>query len=264
MAKNTISVRLEVISYGGWKNLEVAIDVNQVDGKTLYLTFSAVEKILNYPPDSVRKKLASKSLETFLGGGQAFGKISGRIANVKGAIAKVNLIHLDDFLSLATWEAVVNQNIEIGKTLATGLGDSIRSLAYEQLGIDLKQEERHHWIETRNKGKQVRYSLTDAIKWWLENNEVSDNTRKWIYANCSDAVNLGLFGRKASKLCVDLQVPDKNKLRDALTDKELLWLSEIEHLAARLIIRQGWEPVLAVKEAIDRLVLDRVSRSAMN
>jgi hypothetical protein len=175
----------------------------------------------------------------------------------------VNAIPLRDLEGLILELAIKGNQaaIDLARML---VGLSLQQVFSDAFGIKFEQEERQKWLKTRQAGKQVRYSLTDAIKWWLENNEVSDNTRKWIYANCSDAVNLGLFGRKASKLCVDLQVPDKNKLRDALTDKELLWLSEIEHLAARLIIKQGWEPVPAVKEAIDRLVLDRVSRSVIN
>jgi hypothetical protein len=101
-----------------------------------------------------------------------------------------------------------------------------------------------------------------VIAWYLERNETSDNKRHWIYINCSDAVNIGLFGRRASKLCVDFKVIDRSKLRDYLTTDELRWLSEIEDLASRLIMYQEYEPITAVKEAISRLAILKVDRTA--
>ena len=85
MSSTTMQVRLEVVSYGVWNSLEVAIDVNSADGKTLYLTTPTVETILNYRPNSLRQKLASKSLKSFLGKGYNIGKFSGSIVNKQQA-----------------------------------------------------------------------------------------------------------------------------------------------------------------------------------
>jgi hypothetical protein len=124
------------------------------------------------------------------------------------------------------------------------------------------EEEYEAQNKARVEGKRVRHSLTDAIAWYLEDNEVSNSKRHWIYINCSDAVNIGLFGRRASKLCVDFKVKDRSKLRDSLTTDELRWLSEIEDLASRLMMYQEYEPITAVKEAISRLAILKVDRTA--
>lgn len=171
-----LTVRLEVIQYGGWKELEVAINTERPDTKTLYLTYPTTEIILGYRENSVREKLASKSLKAFLGAGRTVGKFSGRIVNkpdLVGATAKVSLIELDDFLALATWEAVVNQNLEVGKILAAGLGDSLRSLAYEQLGIELGIEDRQQYLAQR---MQHRQHFHPYLTRWLKEDAGGDNS----------------------------------------------------------------------------------------
>jgi len=49
---------------------------------------------------------------------------------------------LGDFIAIAIWESSVNRNTEVTQILASGFGDSIRSTAYEQLGIPLGLKER--------------------------------------------------------------------------------------------------------------------------
>jgi len=84
-----------LIKYGVWDNLEVAVDVGKED---LYLSFPTIETILNYRPNSLREKIASKSLKTFLGEGLILGKISGNIVNKAGTgTPKVSLILLRNF-----------------------------------------------------------------------------------------------------------------------------------------------------------------------
>ena len=162
----SISVRLEKIKYGGWEYLEVAIDVKSP--KDLYLTYPTAEVILNYRADSVREKIASKSLKAFLGAGRTVGKFNGTIVNKEnlvGATAKVALISLEDFLAIATWEAVENQNKAVGRVLAAGFGDSIRSIAYEQLGIELGLEERQQYlVEKLTHKKQFHELFTKWLK----------------------------------------------------------------------------------------------------
>lgn len=97
-----IAVRLEIIKWGGWDKLEVAVNV--ADPAELFLTYPTAEVILNYRENSVREKIASKSLKAFLGAGRTVGKFNGRIVNKEnlvGATAKVVLILLEDFGPIA-------------------------------------------------------------------------------------------------------------------------------------------------------------------
>ncbi|MEC4817816.1 MAG: hypothetical protein SAK29_31770 [Scytonema sp. PMC 1069.18] len=253
MALQILQIRLKTIKYGGWEQLEVGIDVNEADGKKLYLTYPTAETILNYPTDSVRKKIGSKSLKAFLGETRTFGKFSGLIVNKKdlvGATAKVTLMDLDDFLALATWEAVVNQNLEVGQTLASGFGDSLRSLAYDQFEIELQVEDRQAWLKTRLESKRIRRNLTDAVKAYLEcHSEVSDNYRTWIYKNVTDAVYRAVFGKDAKKLSEFLEC-SKDEIRDRLNS---FCVSRVEWFEESLCqqIDLDHEPQAAVKRVIE-------------
>lgn len=149
------------------------------------------------------------------------------------------------------------------------VGLSLRQLFSDAFGIKFEEKERQEFLKTRQEGKQVRLTLTDAIDWYLKENAKKDekdrrsaNYVNFIYSNCSDLVNLGLFGRKSKRLCIDLKVADRSKLRDFLTTDELRWLSEIEDLGARLIVYQGFEPMDAVREAVSRVAIPRVDRTA--
>jgi hypothetical protein len=103
----------------------------------------------------------------------------------------------------------------------------------------------------RQEGKKARLSLTDVVKQWiLDHPQMSANERKFIYINVSDALNVGLFGKKASKLR-EIIGCSKNDLRDHFSDAEIVAIHTIEDLAARLVMFEGLHPVRAVVKALE-------------
>lgn len=170
-------------------------------------------------------------------------------------------------IGLLDFERLLRKLDKAGNSIAESICDDLLGLSLQQLFCDafevkFEKEQRQEFLKVRQDGKQVRHSLTDAIKWYVDNHEVSEAKQQWIYHHCSEAANIGLFGRKASKLCIDFKVSDRSKLRNYLTTDELRWLTEIEDLAARLIMFQGFEPHPAVKEAVSRLAIVKVERVA--
>lgn len=103
----------------------------------------------------------------------------------------------------------------------------------------------------RQEGKKARLSLTDVVKQWIENHpQMSANERKFIYINVSDALNVGLFGKKASKLR-EIIGCSRNDLRDHFSDAEIVAIHTLEDLAARLVMFEGLHPVRAVVKALE-------------
>jgi hypothetical protein len=246
-----LHVRLETIKYGAWDALEVAIDINQVDGKTLYLTYPTAETILNYEENNYRKKIASKSFKAFVGNDLIPVKISGRIVNKTSAgNPTVNLTNLDSFLAVAGWEAFVNQNIALAKLLSVGFGDSLRSLAYEQLGLTLTQEDRQNWIKKRQENIDSFWLIGEATESYKSRHpELSPNTVKHMYSNYQDAINRGLFGKPAKQIREILGLPDGELLRNHYGKAALVNIESIQRLAAQLI-NQDVLPLDAVKQAL--------------
>ncbi len=87
--------------------------------------------------------------------------------------------------------------------------------------------------------------------------DVSDNYKKFIYTNASDRVNKIVFGRNAKKLRESWNCTE---LRDAMTFEELSHIDSVERLAVRLIDELGYEPLSAVKEAGNRLLIKQIER----
>lgn len=107
----------------------------------------------------------------------------------------------------------------------------------------------------RIEGKATRRQLTDAIRDYLTRHpEVSDNHRKWMYSNASEAVNLVVFGKKAKKLCEELGVA-KEDLRDCFDGDNLQIIREVENTAMRLIDKKDVDPLEAIKQCGDRLAI---------
>jgi hypothetical protein len=206
------------------------------------------EVILNYRADSYRKKIASKSLKAFLGKDLVIGKFTGIIVNKKtDGTPKVALISLEDFLAIATWESSVNQNIEVAKILAAGFGDSIRSIAFEQLGIELGLEERQAWIVDRLAVKELFWEFTSAIK---QSREAAGKEISFFhYSTPIDAINRGLFGKTAKQIKEELGNPVA-LTRDSFGRKALRRISAVQESAAVRISR-GEKPCDAVANCIE-------------
>lgn len=248
---SSLDVFQAFIKYAGWDNLEVAVDIGK---ESLYLSFPAVEIILNYRSNSLREKIASKSLKAFLGRDLISGKISGNIVNKAGAgTPKVALILLKDFTAIATWEASVNQNIEVAKLLAAGLEDSIRSIAFEQLSIELDVQERQLRLIERMDTKDLFWDITRAIKETCEASGKKPNA--FDYSNPMDAINRGLFGKTAKQIREELGIPKSTLNRDHFGRTALRRITAVQDSASRRI-RRGEKPCLAVNNAIYELAYE--------
>ena len=251
-----LKVRLETVNYGNWENLTVAIDcANPQSG--LHVTYPTVETILNYRADSVREKLASKSFKSFVGAAKDIGKFSAVIVNKPAGsmgTPKVNVLHFDDFLLLARWEAIVNKNEEIINLLVLGFGDSFRSLALEQLGVKATVDERLNWWKVRYESKALFWELTDSIKQYHLSRGVEP--KFYHYSNAMDAINRGLFGKTAKEIRAELGVTE-GLTRDNFGDKALRWLTTVQETAARYV-NEGKEPQQAVTEVLTLLRYERI------
>lgn len=250
---NTISVRVEIIRWGD-RQFEVAFSVK--GESRLFVTFPTAESILNYRENSVREKLASKSLKAFLGEGLSVGKSSGLIVNkpaLSGATAKVNLIELHEFVALASWEAYENRNQQVARMLAAGCEDSFRSIAYEQIGEKLDIEERNERIAVRLETKDLFWVLGTAIKETRE--AVGKEVAFFHYTSAFDAINRGLFGKTSKDIKTELGISKGDLNRDHFGFQSLSRIKTVQDVAARRI-RRGEKPCDAIKATIESMLWD--------
>jgi hypothetical protein len=155
-------------------------------------------------------------------------------------------VHPDVAISIAAW---ISPKFEVwaNRTLRSVINGDFAPLTEEAKKQQAKLQELHRKI--RGNGKISRRSLTDEIKHYIETHEVSDNYKNWIYSNCSDKINLAVFGKKAAGIRIE-RCQYTGLIRDTHEHPELKKLDRIEDFAARLISR-GTEPFQAVSEAIE-------------
>lgn len=98
------------------------------------------------------------------------------------------------------------------------------------------------WLDSRIKGKVIRFTLTDAIS-------RTNPSNQFVYSHCTNTIYKSLFGKTAK------QMKDESRIvRDGLTTKELTNLSFTEQLAAdkinkKLEVGQSVKPFDVCKEA---------------
>ena len=129
---------------------------------------------------------------------------------------------------------------------------SIRKTGKYQRKSSRSVEQSPQWLEARQQGKDKRRCLTDSIKAYIERHpELPQNQQKFLYANSSEALNLGLFGQRSKQLKALLGLGKSGLLRDKLTSSENGTLSAIEFLACQFIEHEDLDPCAAVKKAIE-------------
>ncbi len=178
---------------------------------------------------------------------------------------KVNIILLEDFGKLVNAIArSKDKAYENARELAYAIQDASVTTSIEQafdIAFDNKQklEDYQAKQKARVQGKITRRTLTNSIRDYVNANSdnLSDNYKKFIYNNCTDAVNRIVFGRSSKKLKEDW---DCNDVRAAMTMEELMIVDGVERLVIALIDDQGFEPQTAIKEAANRLLIKKIKR----
>ena len=199
------------------------------------------------------KNNAQRDIKRLLGKDFQFLKIASEI-NPK----KVNILALDQFGEL-TYEVAFKGN-EVAKAILKASTTTTLEQAYD-IAFNNKQalEAYQERQKARVQGKLTRRTLTHAIQDYINANKgtLSDNYQKWIYNNCTDALNRLVFGRSAKKLREDWSCLE---VRSAMTTEELMIVDSIERLVVTLIDELGFEPLEAIKEAGNRLLVKKIER----
>ena len=191
-------------------------------------------------------KNAIRDLKTLLGKDFQFLKAR-TVLNPKA----VNILSIEDFVKVIR-KLDRAGNIQAEKLTDALVGVSLHQLFSDAFGIKFEKDERQAYLKARLPGKVTRRAMTDSIRDWLErhSDEISDNTRKFIYSNVSDCLNRAVFNKSASQLCEERKC-EKEKLRDTHDDKELKKIDSHEEFTMKLIDKFDRPPLEAMKEAIE-------------
>ena len=90
-------------------------------------------------------------------------------------------------------------------------------------------------IREREKGIGVRRVLTDSLQRTSENERMHGHA----YSTYTDLIYKSVFGKTAKQLRLDLNIGNKENIRDYLTEEELLLVQNAEMLVSSLVV-YGW------------------------
>ena len=205
------------------------------------------------------KTIATRELKALLGADLQLDKVASKVHP-----KAVNCISLSQFetviaeLSFNPLQKNGNprytaNTVRIAQSFARlSIGMTLQQRFSDAFGIKFDKEDRDAWFKAREIGIFERNNLTDGILRYIKANpDRSEAYQKFVYANCSDALNLALTGQKA-KYWRDSLGLASNGLRDVWSEKMLDRLKTLEELAGRKIDK-GLEPLEAVKAAIEAI-----------
>ena len=154
--------------------------------------------------------------------------------------------HLEVAIHLACW-ASPKLAVWAIKSLRAVIEGDFQALTEEAAIAQAKLQEQ--WQKIRDASKEAFWTLGDAIAEYKKAHpEHSDKFRQFVYSNCQDAVNRGLFGKSASQIRIELEA--KDLLRDHYGVKALKRLDIIQAASAAIITNQDTDPLEAVKQVL--------------
>ena len=161
----------------------------------------------------------------------------------------VNLVPLDVAFQFWALELSIGNMEALALVIACGV-EALERRADAAFSIVRTEQERNDRFIVRKDSILQRHFWTNTIKEYIDNHpEMSTSDKQFMYANVSDILNLGLFGMSAKEIRVILDM-DKNELvRDCIHPSLLRDVEFVEKYAA-VSVRNGSEPVQAVKMAL--------------
>ena len=172
----------------------------QIQGLLLIDTSFAISPSQVMPIFGIDKNQATRDLKALLGAAFSIDKVS-----VEGHKEKWNCISLSQFeivvaeLSFNPLQKNGNpryqaNTVRIAQSFARlAFGMTLTQRFSDAFGIKFDKEERDAWFQARAIGIFERNNLTDGILRYIKANpDSSKGYQSFVYANCSDALNLAL------------------------------------------------------------------------
>jgi hypothetical protein len=228
------------LRYGSFDNLDVLVDL---ETNELWVTQPVIERLLGWPDDTARKRIASKSLKEFAGKALPTGKVCNS-KDILGRPNKIKAVPFDVFLTIVKWQAKLKDDMAIDLLIA-GFADSFSSLILEQCGV-------HVAVTQRQKIVTYYLSRYHVLFDWIRDEYVKLHGKSpegWYYAKVNQSFNQGLFDRNDFGY---------DRIANA-NDDELHSLDNAQETVMRLI-HQGWsgeikDPAKRVVTIVEKLYL---------
>ncbi len=177
-----------------------------------------------------------------------------------------NLISTEDFMAMIVYAAVIGMRKQAIALLAAALYETLERRADHAFGIVRDEDEYIQKFEYRHASILLNKDLRSAIGEWIEQNQESlqEYTKRYsikggqrgIYATALGMIYQRLFGRKKKEINELLDVKYYETPKNNVEVTQLQRIAQIEDLASKYIRRKGMNPIEAINEAAEALMID--------
>lgn len=167
-------------------------------------------------------------------------------------------VHIDIALDLAQWVSV-EMKFWANRVLRLVLEEDFDPNDPEFQNARARAQ--HHWNSLRRYSKNAFWSLCDTVKAYLESDRASENEVSYLYANCQNAINRGLFGKDAATIRAELGIDKGTLNRDHFNNEALRRLDQIQTLSAKFAAK-GQHPRDAIATALTMFDYETIEYSS--
>jgi hypothetical protein len=184
-----------------------------------------------------------------------------------GSIEPPHLISTEDFMAMMLYAALVGGRKPAIALMGAAIQETLERRADHVFGVFRDEDEYIQKFEYRLASIMLNKDLRSAIKDWIDNNSeesLKAYTKKHsikggvrgIYATALGEIYRLLFGRYKPEINKHLDVPTYKTPKDHVHVNQLQRIAQIEDLAAKYILRKKLNPLEAIREAVNALMIE--------
>ncbi len=181
-------------------------------------------------------------------------------------IIESHSISTEDFLAMIMYAAVIGHRKQAIALMAASFYETLERRADYAFGVIRDEDEYIQKFEYRHASIMLNKNLRSAIREWIENNQDSiDNYLKkysikggqrGIYASALGEIYQCIFGKYKKSINQALDVPERRIPKDSVHVTQLQRIVQIEDLARKYIEIKGQNPIEAIKNAAEALMIE--------
>lgn len=225
---------------------DISLDCFQLPNGNYRYTYEFLSSLIDRDKTILSNKKSPYALQNILGKDKT--SWNTKIEGINKAY-KYNTISSESLMLVLGAFANLGQHKVIALLVACGM-ETLERRADAAFGVQQSEQERNQRLVFRRDGIISRHFWTDTIDTYINNNQVSDNYKRFIYLNVSDLINKAILGCTAAQYRESLGLSNGNSTRDYLTTDQLKQIDTIEKAAGMRVDKNNVCPKQAVKDVI--------------
>lgn len=215
-----------------------------------YLSGEGMSSVIGLARNTTVQNRMSKELKALLGEGLTT-LHKGRFTMKSGGVSTLTMWPVNMVVDYFGYHA--DQGNKVALALVTSLAKtSLDIIINDAFKRDYLEGQAEKWTASRFESKQLFWVLTDSIQAYIQEHrdELSDNAIKFMYPNCMNAINKGLFGYTAKQIRELEGIKSGTLTRDHFGSSALSQMVQVQKIAAKFVNEGKGSPLDCIKNVV--------------